>query len=191
MPAPDFRDRLCELEPFNAQLRARYEENLKNLMEHKLSPISKRFFFCVGIGSLVLAVYLGTLAFLHNELPPLARLGMAAGSAFSIAWVVLMGWTLKKGVWFGKIQPTIIAGLSWTFAVFLETCFLVLAPQFPDKYVGTVVIISGLVLLIGAGVGLLGTRMQQTELTMREAFLRLEYRLAQLAEELKKSREPD
>jgi hypothetical protein len=33
---------------------------------------------------------------------------------------------------------------------------------------------------------MLGTRMQQTELAMRESFLRLEYRLAEVTEELAK-----
>jgi hypothetical protein len=190
MRAPSFRDRLCELEPQNAQLRGKYAENLRNIMEQKLTPIMKAFIVCVGVGSIAIAIFLGTLAYIHGELPPLARLGLAAGSAFAVAWVVLVGWTLKKGTWFGRIQPTIIAGLSWIFAVLMETCFLVLAPQFPDKYLGTVAIFSGLVLLIGAGVGLLATRIQQTELTMRESFLRMEFRLAQLAEELNKNRGP-
>jgi hypothetical protein len=190
MPAPSFRDRLCELEPQNAQLREKYVESLRNIMEQKLTPIMKAFILCVGVGSIGIAIFLGTLAYIHGELPPLARLGLAAGSAFAVAWAVLVGWTLKKGTWFGKIQPTIIAGLSWIFAVLMETCFLVLAPQFPDRYLGTVAIFTGLVLLIGAGVGLLATRIQQTELTMRESFLRMEYRLAQLAEELTKNRGP-
>jgi hypothetical protein len=190
MPAPSFRDRLCELEPQNAQLREKYEENLRNIMEQKMTPIMRAFIVCVGVNSIAIAIFLGALASIHDELPPLARFGLAAGSAFAVAWAVLVGWTLKKGTWFGKIQPAIIAGLSWTFAVLMETCFLVLAPQFPDRYLGTVVIFSGLVILIGAGVGLLATRIGQTELMMRESFLRMEYRLAQLADELNKNRGP-
>ena len=188
MPAPDFGDRLCKLEPLNAQLRAKYEETLMNILEKKLTPVMKGFIICVGVTSIAITIFLGTLAFIHDELPLLARLALAGGSAFAAAWTVLVGWTLKKGTWFGKIQPTIIAGLSWTLAVLMETCFLVLAPQFPDRFLGTVAIFTGLVILIGAGVGLLGTRIQQTELTMREAFLRMEYRLAQVAEELSKNR---
>jgi hypothetical protein len=188
MPIPSFRDRLCEMEPQNAQLRAKYEENLRNIMEQRLTPMMKAFIVCVGVGSIVIAIFLGALAWVHDELPPLARLGLATGSAFGVAWALLVGWTLKKGTWFGKIQPTIIAGLSWTLAVLMETCFLVLAPQFRDQYLGTVVIFSGLVILIGAGVGLLATRIQQTELTMRESFLRMEYRLAHLTDELSKNK---
>ena len=89
---------------------------------------------------------------------------------------------------FNRISAGLAQFLFWTFAVLMETCFLVLAPQFPDRYLGTVAIFAGLVILIGAGVGLLATRMGQTELAMRESFLRMEYRLAQLAEELNQNR---
>jgi hypothetical protein len=40
----------------------------------------------------------------------------------------------------------------------------------------------GLVILIGAGVQLINTCVQQAELRIGESLLRLEYRLAQLAE---------
>jgi len=40
--------------------------------------------------------------------------------------------------------------------------------------------------LLGAGFQLIGTRVQNTELAMRESFLRMEYRLAELAEALAK-----
>jgi hypothetical protein len=189
MPARDFRDRLCELEPLNPQLQRRYEEAMKTILEQKLTPAMKGFIVCVGIASVGMAIFLGTLALIHEELPGLARTALAGGGAFAVAWAVLAGWILRKGTWFGRIQPTIIAGLAWMLAVLMETCFLVLAPQFPDRYLGTVAIFSGLVILIGAGVGLLSTRMQQTELTMREALLQLECRVAQLTEELSKHRQ--
>ena len=83
-------------------------------MERKLTPIMKAIIICVGVGSIAIAIFLGALACTHDELPPLVGLGLAAGSAFAFAWALLVGWTLKKGTWFGKIQPTIIARLSWT-----------------------------------------------------------------------------
>ncbi len=189
MPAPDFGDRLCELEPLNPQLRRQYEEALQSILARKLRPGARVFILGVTAVSVGLALFLGALALIHDELPPLARLALAGGSAFAVAWAALGAWTLRQGTWFGKIQPTITAVLAWTFAVLLETCFLVLAPQFPDRYLGTVAILAGLVILLGAGVGLLGTRLQQTELAMRESFLRMEYRLAQLAEELHRGRQ--
>ena len=75
-----------------------------------------------------------------------------------------------------------MAALSWAFAVLLETCFLMLAPAFPDHFQATVALFAGLVILVGAGVMLVSTNIQQAQLQTQEALLRLEYRLAALAE---------
>jgi hypothetical protein len=82
-----------------------------------------------------------------------------------------------------RTEPAAQAGLFWVFAVLLVTCFLVLAPQFPDPFQATVALFSGLVILIGAGVMMICVRLQQSELQTREALLRLEYRLAELSEQ--------
>jgi hypothetical protein len=80
-----------------------------------------------------------------------------------------------------------MAGLAWGFAVLLETCFLVLAPQFPDHFQANVALFSGLVILIGAGVLMVSVRIQQAELRMQEALLRLEYRIAEMSENRSKA----
>ena len=182
-------DRLSELEPMNPALRGKYEQALRDVLERKMSWPGKVFVGGVGVASLAIAIYLGSLAVTHQELPPLARIGLAVGAVFALAWVGLVGWTLRRGTWYGKIQPTVIAVLGWLLAVFMETLFLVLAPQARDPYLGTVTILGGMAILIGAGVQLIATRIQQMELRMRESFLRLEYRLAEFAEEWAKGRQ--
>jgi hypothetical protein len=84
----------------------------------------------------------------------------------------------------------VAAALAWVSAVFLETLFLVLAPLAPDPYLWTVAILAGMVILIGAGFLLVGTGVQQTEMRLREAFLRMEYRLAELAEQIARDHQP-
>jgi RNA polymerase sigma-70 factor (ECF subfamily) len=123
-----------------------------------------------------------TLHFLESM--TVEQIGLAGGVVFALAWTALAAWTLRKGTWYGKIQPTAAAVLGWVFAVFLETLFLVLAPYAPDPYLWTVAILAGLVILVGAGFQLVGTRIQQSELRLRESFLRMEYRLAELAEQI-------
>jgi hypothetical protein len=185
MTAPrDLGVRLSELEPVNPNLRDRYEQALKDVFERKLSVAMKVFVGFIGAMSLVIAVFLGYNAAIHRELPVLAQIGLAGGVVFSLAWTALAGWTLRKGTWYGKIQPTVAAALGWVFAVMLVTQFLVLAPLAPDPYLWTVAILSGLVILIGSGVQLIGTLIQRSELQMRESFLRMEYRLAELAERI-------
>jgi hypothetical protein len=188
MAAPhDLGDRLSRLEPLDPERRARYEEALRDLFERKLGAAGKLFVGGIGVASLGIAVFLGSLAIIHHERPILARIGVGGGAAFALAWTVFAGWTLRKGTWHGRIQPTVAAVLGWLAAVFLETLLLVLAPEAKDPYLGTVAILGGLAILVGAGFQLIGTRIQQSELQMREAFLRMEYRLAELAEELTKN----
>jgi hypothetical protein len=182
----DLGNRLSELEPVNPDLRAKYEQALKDLFERKLSSAMKVFVGCVGVASIGIAIFLGSVALVHQELPILAHAGLGGGAVFALAWAALCGWTLRKGTLYGKIQPTVAAALAWVFAVFLETLFLLLAPLAPNPYLWTVAILAGLVILVGAGFQLIGARLQQTELSMRESFLRMEYRLAELAEALGK-----
>ncbi len=181
-PEPSLRDRLCALEPQNPLLRERYTQEIQAMLEKKLTLRTKLFLWIVAAASVVIAAYLGTLALIHEELPPLARVGLAGGALFSAAWVGLCGRALRRGTWELRFQPAAMAGLSWGFAVLLETCFLVLAPEFPDHFQATVALFSGLVLLIGSGVMLVGVQVQQAALRTQEALLRLEYRIAELAE---------
>jgi hypothetical protein len=187
----DLGARLSELEPLNPDLRDKYERALKHVFERTLTRSMKVFFGIVGVASLAMAIFLGSAGVVHDELPALARLGLAAGVVFSLAWTGLCVWTLRKGTWYAKIQPTVIAAIAWTFAVLLETLFLVLAPSAPDPYLWTVAILAGMVILIGAGVQFISTCIQQTELRMREAILRLEYRLAELAEMSAKNKQQE
>jgi hypothetical protein len=171
----------------NPALRGKYEQALRDVLERKMSWPGKVFVGGVGVASLAIAIFLGSLALVHQALPPLARIGLAGGAVFALAWVGLVGWTLRRGTWYGKIQPTVIAVLGWSLAVFLETLFLILSPNAKDPYVGTVTILGGMVILISAGVQLILTRIQQSELRTRELMLRLEYRLAEFADEWAKS----
>src|SRR6266851_9143847 len=183
----DLGDRLSELEPLNPDFRAKYAQSLKEIFERKLSWTMKVFVGSVGAASIGIAIFLASVALAHPELPALAHIGLAGGAVFSLAWTALCGWTLRKGTWFGKIQPAVASALAWIFAVFLETLFLVLAPLAPDPYLWTVAILAGMVILLGAGVQLIGAQIQQSQLNIRESFLRMEYRLAELAEQLGKT----
>jgi hypothetical protein len=179
---PSLRDRLCELETHNPLLRERYLQEMQAMLERTLTFRGKLFLAAVLVGCLAITVYLSTLAVIHVELPALARLGLAGGAIFGAAWAILCGRALRRGTWQLRTEPATLAGLLWGFAVLLETCFLVLAPQFPDHFLATVALFSGLVILIGAGVMMVSVRLQQAELQTREALLRLEYRIAELSE---------
>src|SRR5437764_2277954 len=149
---PTLRDRLCELEPQSPLLRERYAKELQAMLEKKLSTLMKVFLGLVAAASVAIAIFLGTSAVIHDELPILARVGLAGGVVFALAWAGLTLWTLRRGTLQLRTQPAAMAALSWTFAVLLETCFLLLAPAFPDHFHALLALFCGLVLLIGAGV---------------------------------------
>jgi hypothetical protein len=157
------------------------------MLEKKLRLPMKVFLVLVTVASVVLAIFLGRLALVHDELPVLARAALAGGVVFELAWAGLAVWTLHRGSLPLRTQPQAIAILSWTFAVLLETCFLVLAPGFRDQFQALSAIFCGLVLLIGAGVVMVCVSVQQAALQTRESLLRLEYRLAELSEIRSKS----
>jgi hypothetical protein len=179
---PMLRDRLCELEPQDPLLRERYLKELQAMLERKLSRPMKLFLLAVTVASVAIAIFLGRHAFIQDRLPPLARAGLAGGAVFSLAWAALAAWTVRRGTWNLRTQPTALAALSWVLAVFLETCFLVLAPAFPDHFHALVALFAGLVILVGAGVMLVSTSVQQAHLRTEESLLRLEYRIAELLE---------
>jgi hypothetical protein len=181
-PQASLRDRLCELEPLNPLLRERYTQEVQAMFERKLTLPWKLFIGAVAVGSLGIAGFLAYTAFIHDELPALARLGMVGGVLFSLAWAGLGGRALYRGTFELRFQPAAQAAVLWVFAVLLETCFLVLAPQFPNPMHATVALFCGLVILVGAGFMLVNARVQQAELRTQEALLRLEYRIAELSE---------
>jgi hypothetical protein len=62
---------------------------------------------------------------------------------------MLCGRALRRGAWELRDQPAAMAGLAWVFAVLLEMCFLVLAPQVPDPFQATVALFCGPIILVG------------------------------------------
>ncbi len=107
---------------------------------------------------------------------------MVGGSLFALAWAGLCAWSLRRGSLLLRIQPPAMAALLWVFAVLMDTCFLILAPGFPDHFHALVMLFLGLATLVGAGVFMIGINIQQATLRTQESFLRLEYRLAELSE---------
>ena len=85
----DLGARLVELEPVNPSLRGPYEQALRDVLERKLSVTMKVFIGCIGAMSLGIAVFLGSMAVIHHQLPALARIGLGGGTVFSLAWTAL------------------------------------------------------------------------------------------------------
>jgi hypothetical protein len=111
---------------------------------------------------------------------------MAIGVVFGLAGLGLLGRILLRGTYRHDRDSTQQAGLIWVFVVLLVTIFMVAGGLGSIQGVG--LIVCGIVFLIGAGVMLLRTVVEQSELRTREKLLELELRLAKINEDLGKIR---
>jgi hypothetical protein len=182
----DFRDKLIDAEAEDPALRAEYERRLKAMLETPLTT-SRRLgsvFAMFACGTTV--VLCGTIAFRYRAGPPAVLAAMGLGIVFGLAGVVLLGRMLTRGSFRRDRDASQQAGLIWVFVSLMVTIFMLAGGIGSIQGVGLTVI--GIVFLIGAGVMLLRTVVEQSELRTREKLLELELRLAKISEELGKLR---
>jgi hypothetical protein len=185
-PNNPLRDRLLAAEPATPALRQRYEQEIQNMLEKKLTG-ARRWVWLVGaIGGLVLAVAFGTLSVtVPYRFPLPGRIGFAGGALFCLGWV-LLGWRIfRRGAIDLKFDTWAYSALAWALPLFMLTIFMVSAP---NNLMGLRMIVSGLAFLLMGAVFLIRHVIEASELETREKLLELEYRLAELTEALKLER---
>ncbi len=89
---------------------------------------------------------------------------------------------IRSGVFHRRRQPVFISGLMWCFAVVLSVHLLMLIPVVPDVKIGLFFLGIALVTLIGTGLQLLRTCIEQSELNMHERLLETVLRLTDTSE---------
>jgi len=72
--------------------------------------------------------------------------------------------------------------------VIIVTLFLLQGGRHPDSVRSLFMGVFGLAFLVMGGVGLIGVYVHQAELKTREKLLEIEYRLAQMAEQIAKKK---
>jgi hypothetical protein len=177
-----FSDRLIDCESLTPSLGEEHRKEIVAMFDKKLGPAGRAvfaFFAVVGLAHVVFSGYLAVTT--YGKLPIWGTLGFVVGIVFALPFGALLGWIAYSGRFRLKRQPAAMAAMLWVFTVLMVTLMLVGAP---DSMVGLRMIFTGIVLLIGAGVFLLGTCNQQAELRTREKLLEIEYRLADLADRL-------
>lgn len=182
----EFRDKLIGAEAEDPDLRAEYERRLKAMLETPLTS-SRRFgsifALCACAGTVVLCA---TIAFRYRTGPPSVLAAMGLGIVFGLAGIVLLGRMLARGSFRRDRDASQQAGLIWVFVSFMVTIFMLAGGIASIQGIGLTVV--GIVFLIFAGVMLLRTVVEQSELRTHEKLLELELRLAKISEELGRSR---
>lgn len=175
-------ERLLAVEPLSPQTRQQLEKELHAMFVQELTTVRRVFIGGIAVVSLISAVVCGSLALTEADLPTLARVGLATGTLFGLAWAVVTARICWRGTLDLKLDARRQAQMVWTFTLLMVIFFVVVGALAQDQLKGLVMIANGLVFLICAAVFWISYRIEQAELNTRERLLQLELRLAELAE---------
>jgi MFS family permease len=186
-PASSFRERILATEPVDPVLRQKYEQEIQAMLEKKLTTSQRVLWILTGLLSIGFVAVFGTAALMApREFPLLARVGFGVGALFGLAWAVLSYQTVRNGKMHIRKDPKTMAGATWSFMVIMMTIFMLLSSRAGDHVWGVQMIVNGLVFFIIAAVFMINTVVEDAQLKTQEKLLEIEYRLAELAEQLKK-----
>ena len=177
-----FRDRLVAVEAHTPEFQSHLQQELRAMFIRELNTPSRIIVGVVAVLVLCGAVLSGFLALTVTNLPTLARVGLGVGTLFGLISAIMVAKIFRRGTMDLRVDNIQIAAIVWVFTVLMMVFFLMIGMSIEDRLLGLMMIATGLTFLIGAAVGLLGTRIEQSEMTTREKLLQIELMLAQLCE---------
>lgn len=150
------------------------------MLTRKLTTLHRVFLCAVAIGALASAILCGSLALTELQLPLMARLGLATGVLFGLAWIILIVSVLRRGEMNLKRDARRIAQMVWGFTLLMTIFFCAIGMSHPDKLLSVLMMLQSLVFLISAAVYWLNHRIEEAELNVKEKLLEIELHLAEL-----------
>ena len=180
----EFKDKLMDADTENPHLRAEYQRKLAAMLEPPLTWYRRTglvFAMCVCVVTLIIAA---AIAFQFRHGPSSVLAGMAVGAGFGLAGLFLCARILIRGTYRMGRDSTAQAGLIWGFVVLLVTIFMVAGGTSSIRGIGLTV--DGIVFLIGAGLMLMRSVIEDGELRTREKLLELQHELSQIRNSLHK-----
>ena len=187
-----FRDELLDMEKANIPYKEKYEKEIKEMFEQKLTGLQKWgqvLGLAMGLGFFFL---FGTLAVIvPKEFPLWGRAIWILGAVFGLVFAALSVWILKKGTVNLKTDDMAAAGLGWAFIVIVASIVLVHSGSLPEPITGVRMLVSILIFEVMAAALLLKAIIQRSEVNTREKLLEIEYHLAELAEKVETTEKND
>ena len=171
------REHLLNKEAWDSPLRDKYEAETQTLLLQKVTPLRWWSLVIISVVLVAVSVLCGWLVATITELPPLARACLIEGVVFQVVAVVYCVRVLRSGVHHRRRHPVFLSGLMWCFAVVLAVNLLMLIPAVPDVKIAILFLGIALVTLIGTGLQLLRTCIEQSELNLHERLLETVLRL--------------
>jgi quinol-cytochrome oxidoreductase complex cytochrome b subunit len=184
----DLSNRLLELDGGGKALPEKYKKEITAMLEKTLSPAQR---WAWGLSAVLTSAIAGLFAYvaltLPRSTPVIARMSFLVGIIFSIGCAILAGTIAKKGKMNIRTDPVKQVGWMWAFLVVMITVTLLVTGQRPDAVRSIYMVLFGLVFLLFGAIQLVLTKIEQSELNTRERLLKLELRLAEIAESLPKN----
>lgn len=194
----ELRDRLLELERITPELEAKYREGMKAILDRPLTPVSRvacMLAMLMGIGFFILFSTVAiAVTWLEPGFPIACQIFFGVGALFGLAFAVIMFTVLRRGSidlrqWqsltlrqFRTVHPAVF-GLAWTFTVLLTVACLMMGTRMADAAHGNQMILGGLVSMVLFGIPIMILSVAtESDLFLREKFLRVEMQLAELKE---------
>lgn len=183
------RDRLLDMEKRNSDLEEQFKKEMKKMLEKKLTPFGKIAWALVSLFSAANVIIFSYIAIISQNLPWLVRIGFIQGAVFSAAWVVLGIWSLKKGSINLFHHENAIHVIVFLFVLLLLINMLIFGSYHADKTKGIQMILSGAVFFLIFGIpALFNLRINRTEASFKEQLLKIELKIAELANTIKHER---
>lgn len=178
----DFRDRLLAAQAQDEQLKARYEKEIRGMMEPKLTRAVKGF-LVVLIGLCLFAAFV-TVANLKRLNPEL----LIPGVAFELTMAGCLSWIVWRGSLNRAAHGFVLAGAAGVFSL-CAACFFVDALRgMPEHQRPPQVTAAVIVTLILGWLPMLLVTLSHYHNRTRERLLEIQYQIAELAEEIRSRR---
>jgi len=180
------RDRLLDMEKRNPDLEERFKKEMKKMLEKKLTPFGKIVWALASLFSAAMLIRFSYIAVVSQNLPWLVRIGFIEGAVFCAAWVALGIWILKKGSMNLVQHANAIHVIVFLFVLLLLINMQILGSQHADKTRGIQMMLSGAIFFLVFGIpAIFNLRINRTEASLREQLLKIELKIAELADKIK------
>jgi len=184
MNKQSIRDQLLEMEQRTPEYEEKFRKEIKKMMEKTLTPIQRiswtlSIFF--GLIFVVLFSYIAITA--PQEFSFIGRMMFVLGAVYGVAWMSLGIWTLKRKSFNWVRHEKITYGLSFGFVLLMLIGMMLLGGQLEDQVVAIQMTLNGLIFFLIFGIpALFNLRINRMETTLREHLLKLELKVAELAD---------
>ena len=178
------RDRLLDMEKRNPELEEQFKKELNKMFEKKLTTSGKIEWILASLGGVAFAVGGSYVAIAFpQELPWLGRVFCMVGAVGGTAWAALGVWILKKGSFNWLEDENSIHVLTFCLMVLFMIILLLLGNQIEDRTKAIHIMLSGVIFFLIFGLpASFNMRINRTEASLREQLLKIELKMAELAE---------